>query len=143
MLRPRSLIFPAFIALATLAAGCGGSGDELPRQSVYGTVTYDGQPIKNGRITFMPTDTSGEDPVSGGAPIIDGKYEIGQEVGLVPGSYSVSINSAGDAAGAGGDEPGSMGMPKELLPDKYNTASKLNATVEAGKSDPIDFTLDK
>ncbi|MFO0957991.1 MAG: hypothetical protein U0800_11275 [Isosphaeraceae bacterium] len=132
-------IVPA-CALAFL--GCGGSGDNLPRQAVSGTVTYDGQPIKEGRINFTPSDPNMKDPVFGGSPIKDGKYSIAKDVGLVPGKYNVSISaSSGDKAGD--DAPGSSkGLPKEMLPAKYNVKSTLTADVGTGK-EPIDFKLDK
>jgi len=83
-------------ALAAFGPGCGGSGDTLPRQAVTGMVTYDGQPLKEGRINFTPSDPNAKDPVFGGAPIKDGKYTIDKEVGLVPGV----LDELGDPAGA-------------------------------------------
>lgn len=128
--------------LAVLGSGCGGSGDNLPRQPVTGTVMYDGQPLKEGRINFTPSDPNMKDPVFGGAPIKDGKYTIDKETGLVPGKYNVAISGASSEV-EGGDAPGSAkGLPKELLPAKYNVQSSLTADIVAGNN-TVDFKLDK
>jgi hypothetical protein len=132
----------SLIVLGSLTAGCG-SGDGLARQAVWGTVQLDGQPVKAGTIQFTPADPSMKDPVSGGAPILDGEYSIDQEIGLVPGKYNVSISSAG-APPAGGDAPGSGAqLPKEAIPSKYNTASTLTAEIKPGQSEAINFPLEK
>ena len=138
---PRALVLPLAV-LAAAAAGCGG-GDGLPRQSVSGKVTFGGQPLEKGTIQFVPDDPNMKDPTSGGAPILDGSYAIGSEMGLVPGKYKVSISSPTGGA-AQGDAPGSASaMPKELIPSQYNTASTLSADVKAGQSNTFDFPLEK
>src|SRR5689334_16793809 len=81
-----------FSAIGLVAPGCSGSGDELPREAVSGTVKLDGQPLANGAIQFTP-DSGGA--TSGGSTITDGQYSIEQENGLVPGSYKVAVNAAG------------------------------------------------
>lgn len=129
-------------ALAAFGPGCGGSGDTLPRQAVTGMVTYDGQPLKEGRINFTPSDPNAKDPVFGGAPIKDGKYTIDKEVGLVPGKYNVAISGSSSEIDKG-DSPGSAkGLPKELLPDKYNTKSTLTAEIKSG-GNTVNYTLEK
>ncbi len=65
--------------LLLTVAGCGGS------TSVSGTVTYDGQPVQDGAITFLPGD--GQGPGVGG-PISDGVYRIGE---ITPGEKVVQI----------------------------------------------------
>jgi hypothetical protein len=63
----------------SLIAGCGRTA------AVSGSVTYDGQPVANGSITFTPED--GKGPVAGG-PITEGKYRI---VGVTPGRKIAQI----------------------------------------------------
>lgn len=61
----------AFWSVAVLVAiGCGGTG---PTATVTGTVTYNGQPVKTGAITF--TSKGGKGGVSGGT-ITDGKFTV-------------------------------------------------------------------
>ncbi len=60
-------------------AGCG-HGDGLVQ--IGGGVTYDGQPVKNGTISFLPPDGNGP---TAAAIVADGKYSVkvapGQEAG--------------------------------------------------------------
>lgn len=141
LLRP-SLRHAAIACVLLGLAGCGGASDSLPRQPVEGTITYDGQPLKDGNIQFSPADPNMKDPVRGGAPIMDGKYSIPQDVGLVPGKYNVVI-SAASAEASSDDAPGAVkALPKELLPAKYNTKSTLTADIKDGNN-VIDFPLEK
>ena len=127
-----------FAALFVIVAGCSSGGDAEP---VTGTVTFDGAPLADGRITFEPAGQQGS---GGGAVIADGSYSVpGGDVGLLPGSYRVSISAVGggssadDAPGAGG--PAAMGS--ELIPAKYNTDSELTAEVTADGDNTFDFDL--
>ena len=63
---------PAALAAITLilllaVSGCGGS------TAVSGSVSYEGQPVENGSITFIPAD--GRGPSSGGT-ITAGRYQV-------------------------------------------------------------------
>jgi hypothetical protein len=80
-MRRLSLASVVFVALG-LAVGCSGSGDDLPREPVSGTVTLDNQPLASGTISFIPVAGQG----GGGGTITDGKFSIAREGGLVPGS---------------------------------------------------------
>ena len=56
-----------------LLAGCGGSG---PRAvNVSGTVTFNGQPVPQGKIYFDPDTAAGNDGVQGFARIQEGAYD--------------------------------------------------------------------
>ena len=67
-----------------LAAGCSDSGLKLGR--VSGKVTYKGQPVQGGIVSFMPDEAKGTvGPPASGA--------IGSD-----GSYTMSTNSSGDGA---------------------------------------------
>jgi hypothetical protein len=55
------------VALLLCACGCQQSA------SVNGTASYDGKPIENGAVTFMPVDGHGP---TFGARIRDGRYEV-------------------------------------------------------------------
>jgi len=135
---------PAFVVLAAfgLAVGCSGSGDDLPREPVSGTVTLDNQPLPNGTISFVPASGSG----GGGGTIKDGKFSIARAGGLVPGSYSVSIN-ASETQGeqtkpkmVGGTRKESQ-VAKELIPAKYNANTELKAEIKKGGNKDLNFVL--
>ena len=72
-----------FGGLAALLVGMGCSKGV---SSVSGTVTYEGQPIQQGEITFTPADGIG--PVVG-APITAGAFTVGE---IKPGTKTVQIS---------------------------------------------------
>jgi hypothetical protein len=79
---------PSALLLAALA-GCGWG--ETLGVGVSGMVTYKGQPIKEGTISFIPM--SGTNGPNGGANIDEGRYAIPRGAGLAPGKYRVEIRA--------------------------------------------------
>lgn len=134
-------------ALGPVASGCSGTGDNLPREAITGTVKLDGQPLAGGVIQFTaPKEggtTQGEGD-TGGSPISNGQFSIDREQGLVPGHYRVTINASSGAGGAKPAEPGRPNRterPKELIPAKYNAESTLTADVKKGGPNDFPFEL--
>lgn len=144
--RSGSIAAAAAVALVLLnLVGCGGSGDELPREAVSGMVKLDGAPVASGSISFQP-DGPGV-LTQGGAIIQGGAYSIDVKMGLVPGVYKVSIY-AGEGVlekkggGSRSEAPEiSTAVPKELIPAKYNNKSTLTAKVEADGKNVFNFDL--
>jgi hypothetical protein len=66
-----------------LLAGCGDGS-----ATVSGTVTYDGQPVKEGYVTFSPADGKGP---SAGGPIANGRYTAEK---VPPGPKIVLVEAA-------------------------------------------------
>jgi hypothetical protein len=141
-----------FTAVGLAAAGCSGSGDELPREPVSGKVTLDGQALADGAIQFMPaTSATGEKTAvaqPGGATIKNGQFSIPRETGLVPGSYNVAINAAERGAeqtkpaGPGTGQKGAKGrVPNELIPAKYNAQTVLTVEIKKGGASDLKFDL--
>ena len=127
------------------AQGCSGSGDDLPRESVSGTVTLDGRPLSTGAIRFSPSrnDLSGH-AVEGGDSIKNGRFSISREVGLIPGDYRVSIfsgNTTGQRPSADAGPGRIAKAAKELIPAKYNSQSELMANVPKGGLTDLRFDL--
>ena len=122
---------------ALLATGCSDDG----RRSVSGTVTLDNEPVSGGSILFLPTSEGG---YKGAEDIIDGKYAIPAERGLLPGKYRVEIRWAkptGKQIPSG--DPGIMTDERlEAVPAKYHTASALTVEITAGEN-KHDFALTK
>jgi hypothetical protein len=121
---------PAVVAAVGLLAGCGAS-----TATVSGEVTYDGQPVGDGYITFTPADGKGNDA---GAPISGGRYTV---TGLPPGpkvakvvavkkvnfaSTSEEMMQRAAEARKSGDYTGLVD-PADTIPDN---AEGNNATVE-------------
>jgi hypothetical protein len=75
------------VLAATLLAGCGTGGQT---STVSGNVTYDGQAVASGEITFSPAD--GKGPIASGS-ISAGQYSV---TDLVPGPKVVLISSVAE-----------------------------------------------
>jgi hypothetical protein len=128
------------VASAPLA-GCGSAADELPREAIYGSVKFNGEPLNEGRIQFQGA-------VPAGAGIVNGDYSISSAQGLLPGKYQVLIFGAmaeSQPAPAKPGMPGDMPPPKkgakEPIPEKYNSKSTLNALVTTGGPNKFDFEV--
>jgi hypothetical protein len=132
--------------LAMTGLGCGGSEDTLPREAVSGTVAFDGKPLAQGTIQFMPTaQGEGGAATAGSGIITDGKYSIPKDQGLIAGGYKVVISSAPPGSDAPAEEMPGMAPPppKDLIPAKYNANTTLNAEIKAGTNNVVDFDLKK
>jgi hypothetical protein len=123
--------------------GCGDKG----LYKVSGTVSFKGQPLDYGEIQFQPTEPGG---IQQGATIRDGAYEIPASKGLPPGKYRVLILAldgppTSTTISPPSDPPGSdrpVSSTKQRLPEKYNTKTTLERTVEKGGKNVFDFVLD-
>jgi hypothetical protein len=132
----------ALFALASLLPlACGGPG--AGKASVSGKVTYNGQPVIRGTVSFKPVNPEGK--IATGAIQPDGSYSLQTEEpgdGALPGDYKVGISAPAE------EEvlqyiPAKPITPKSLIPEKYGNpdSSGLTAKVEAGKSNDIPFEL--
>jgi len=129
------------LVVGMLAVGCNQEGDGLPRQPIWGTVTFEGKPLAKGTIQFQPTTA---EPVSAGSLIENGRYSVDRTGGLVPGSYKVLINagSGEDTALPKDQQAGKpRSVPKELIPVKYNARTTLTVQVKPGEDKAFDFDL--
>src|SRR5262245_40857070 len=134
------LIAPVLAGWALLA--CSGCGDG--KVVVRGTVTVDGQPIKEGSISLEPAD--GQGPTTGGM-IQAGKYELAGEAAVIPGEKIVRIvglRETGKMVPAGPPAPKGTMIPElvQCVPPRYNDQSKLRVEVTAGQPNTHDFPLD-
>ncbi len=117
------------LTAALLSAGCGPSGPE--RAIVTGAVTYQGQPIANGVIRFVPTgQTKGP---AAGASIENGTYEANLKGGVVVGVNRVEITAVQPRSDPAGRDIAAMeGAGVQYIPEQYNLQSTLNVTIESG-----------
>jgi hypothetical protein len=147
-----TLSSPARLTVAVLGllllSGCGGKISGPERAAVKGSVSFDGAPVEDGSIVFLPaTGTKG--PSSGGT-IHNGAYEITTASGPVPGKYRVEIRAMRSTGtkvvkGAGGatEGPSSGGEVTEMkmyIPVRYNAESMLVADISLGDNQK-DFPL--
>ncbi len=141
---------PGLMALS----GCGGGDDGLSRYAVSGTVTYKGERLDHGNITFTPDDVAKGRVAS--STIEGGSYTLGtlgDRDGAVPGQYKVSVTSKEVDPSKIRDRPGrSAGKPKvvgkanqdekSLIPKKYETSQTSPLTAEVKpQSNSIPFEL--
>lgn len=113
-----------------LAAGCGQKGPAT--YPVSGTVTFDGQPIPEGRISFIP---EGGKAAPDSVPIQNGQFQLRVKAGR----HRVEITA---------DRPTGkidpvMGMaPRECyIPACYNSQSILTAEVKPDGPNQFPFEL--
>ena len=135
--RPLPVCLALGIGLAIVTAFLGGCGRSTDQEMVVvgGTVTYQGKPIEDGEIRFVPIgDTKG--PISSAA-IRNGRYEVTARGGVPVGTHRVEVFAfrvksgrvAADSRGAAPGEP-----PKEqYLPTEHNERSELKATIDSGR----------
>ena len=126
-----------FLIYLSLIAGCSDTG-----KSISGSVSYQGEPIKNGTIIFLPT--SGTAGSSTWADIVEGKYSISSENRVVPGgTYRVEVSGMRKTGRKLDVKQGLVPLPandssvtyeeeENFLPGKYHAQSVL--TVEFSDS---------
>jgi hypothetical protein len=132
-----------FIMVSVVGVGCRRGP---MRVVVAGTVTYRGQPITDGAITFLPRQAA-EAPTTI-VPITDGKYKADSRGGLPVGTYAVQIVGFHNRSKSR-FQPAEIGQPspepekdQQYIPAKYNVQTQLQMTLEPGRG-PVtrDFAL--
>jgi hypothetical protein len=121
-------------------AGCADSGSK--RYAVSGVVKWQGKPLDQGVITFLPEDSS---VGSGGGDMIqNGQYSIPAKQGLLAGRYKVTIASADPRNKAPDPDspPGYLPVPKDRIQAKYNTQTTLTADVKPQRQNTFNFEVD-
>jgi hypothetical protein len=125
----RGFAASALVASVFLAAGCS-SGT-----TASGTVTFDGQPLDGGNITFSHIGKGGEEKRrNASAEIIEGKYLIDASRELNEGKYRVEIywhKKTGKQI-MSNDPPNKIDETKQMVPNKYNTESKSTVDIHSG-----------
>jgi len=121
----------ATVAALTLV-GCASDSD---RCRVQGDVTYNGEPVDDGGIAFIPEkESASQTPATG--EIVDGHYDLDSKRGPYPGNYRVEIywnkktgrTITSKASGATKDER------KQAIPPKYNQRTELKVEIKPGRN---------
>jgi hypothetical protein len=138
---PRPVCVGVVLCLGwAIAAVCfiGCRGDRGPeRVIVSGTVTYNGKPIGEGEIRFMPVAASVV-PMAA-AEINDSKYRVDLRGGVPVGTHKIEIEAVRvdkSRLKPGQPMPPSArlrGVPfQQYIPKRYNLDSELQITIEPG-----------
>src|SRR6478735_5999797 len=123
-----------------LLVGCGAKDGyaELGLVEVTGTVTLDGKPLPQAKVTFETEDKR----LATGITDAAGHYALmydSETRGCLPGPKTVRITmGASDVEGGGAAEGSTAG--KQSLPARFNTKSELKADVSASQK-TINFDL--
>ncbi|WP_437190850.1 hypothetical protein [Planctomicrobium sp. SH527] len=124
----------AGIILSMSLAGCG-SGETIPRATINGSVTFDGAPVNEGVIMFIPVVGVKGAPVQ--LNIKDGTYnsatDSGDKRGVVIGKNDVRI-MATRPSGKKVKSPDNEMMDEivQYIPAKYNEKTELQLEIKAG-----------
>jgi hypothetical protein len=135
------------VLLVAFAAGCGGDSGGPERVPVSGTVTLGGQPLPSGLIRFIP-DGATTGPASA-AVIEQGRYELSDDDGPVPGHHRVEIEATNYLEFAIDDEQayaaavtaGQTPLASNPVPMIYNRQSTLTAEVSPEVERTYDYNL--
>jgi hypothetical protein len=128
----RGLWFACVVGGGLAILGCTRAGPKT--YEVSGAVTFNGQPVSKGGITFLPSDKS---HTPQGSTIEDGTYKLRAEAG----SYRVQITATRTIPGKKVKGPsGETDAVEQYIPDNYNKQTTLNAEVKADKNQ-LDFPL--
>ncbi|MDY3552496.1 hypothetical protein R5W24_001579 [Gemmata sp. JC717] len=123
----RVLRFAGAVTAFAAAVALVGCSDGPDLADVSGTVSYDGKPLDDGAITFVPADGKGG---TAGGVIKDGKYTAAR----VPTGHTKVVISGSKVVGKKKvyPTPNSPEMPvtAELLPPKYSDPAKTELTHE-------------
>jgi len=123
-----------------LFSGC--NSEDSNRASVSGTVSFNGEPLSDGSIVFIPHGGNGG-PSAGGT-IRNGKYSIPNKKGPVVGMNRVEISSVRETGRmvTVGSGPGATEMAERIqfVPTRYNEDSQLIEDLKPGRNE-IDFAL--
>jgi hypothetical protein len=131
---------PCCLALGlSVLAGCAAAD----RAEVSGSVTVDGEPVKEGSISFEPAP--GNKGPQAGAIIKDGKYHIPAASGPAPGKNVVKLLAFRETERQVQDPTGKPGALTRqrvpLFPEEYNSQSTLFREVQPG-SNTFDFHVE-
>ncbi len=131
----RSLVLLLAISCWTVS-GCGPSDN---RQSLTGTVSWQGSPLTKGVITLYPKGQGS----TVGCEIIDGKFSIATTNGATPGMYRVEIIAFRPTGKTEFDidQNKKVSIDEQILPKQFNSASTLEAEVVVGKPNSFEFVL--
>ena len=127
-----------FQLAALVIAGCSNSGSQ--RYEVIGNVTFAGEKIAEGAISFVPIGNTKGPQVGGG--IQQGRYHIDRSGGPVAGRHRVEITflqKTGRKVNNMGRQP--IDQMINIIPAKYSgETSKLTVTITRG-TNTFDFDL--
>jgi len=118
----------------TLLAVVGCSDGGPVRASIQGTITWQGEPIEDGKISFIPQN-GGPEAI---AKIVDGKYQLPKSEGPSLGINRIAIlglRNLGPQEAGPPHPPGTLiEATQQFIPSEYNNSSQLTAEIQDGEN---------
>ncbi len=133
--------------VAVLLAAAWGCSSGPKTMHVWGTVTYDGQPVPQGTIIFVPIE--GTRGPSTGGDFTNGAYDLAAAVGpRSGGTYQVKIQAIARTGKTVPNvfKPGGppLDLSRNYVPAIYNTQSTLKVTIaDDPRQNQFDFHLNR
>ena len=134
------------VCLCIFAVGCG-NPHELEVAPVQGTITYEGKPVTQGFVVFVPQKGKrATSPIDSTGHFSLSTYA--ENDGAIVGSHKVGIVAFENMEQyylAQYSDTGNYKMPPEIIPKKFGDpfSSGLTFAVESGSSNQADFALQK
>ncbi len=141
----------ALLAVAWLEGCARGTPGQLPTAPVTGQVTYQGQPLTQGEVMFIPVETGPGVRAAYGKLDAQGQYRLTtyrEGDGAILGQHRVAIVAREEVSPDMGKQISPEGIllpgrqPKSLIPERYAdpATSGLSAQVKEG-TNRFDFAL--
>lgn len=108
-----------------LLSGCGSEDTGPERFAASGSVTYKGEPLASGRITFAPDTEKGNSGPAGYTMIHDGKYDTDSAGSKSPVAGEHTVLITGYDQSSSGD-----GEPRPPLFQDYRTTARIDPEAE-------------
>tara|TARA_R110002111_G_scaffold227346_1_gene288875 strand:+ start:146759 stop:147172 length:414 start_codon:yes stop_codon:yes gene_type:complete len=116
-----------------LLIGCSQTADNLSLTPVSGTVTYQGEPVRDGVIRLTPA--AGSQAPARTTQIKAGQYQFAERTALKSGTYQVEIDAYRGGSGLPGDRTEDSPEREQFLPEQFNTKTEIEPfTVKPGDS---------
>jgi hypothetical protein len=133
--------FSRLLLLAAAALALVGCSSDSDRSRVQGSVSYNGEPVDDGGIAFVP-EGGGESQVRTTGLIQDGRYDLDSKRGPYPGKYRVEIywNKKTGRQLANRTKTAFRDERTQAIPPKYNEKTELVRDVKSGRN-TLDFDL--
>lgn len=125
------------VACAALV-GCSGASDAPPKAITTGNVTYQGEPVEDGMIRFIPVTGP---PVQ--TQIVNGTYLVDYKGGVALGTARVEIDGfrgTGNVVAVSPEQ--TQPETEQFIPRKYNEESTLSVEITRDDPNTHDFLLD-
>ncbi|MEX0792893.1 MAG: hypothetical protein WD045_07125 [Pirellulaceae bacterium] len=123
--------------------GClGGNADNtIP---VTGAVTYEGNPLENGKVVLEPVDNTSEKAYAG--TIHDGKFEFastpGRKIVRITSTRPEDPNRLPKSVQQSMEEGLDGPVPVQFIPNQYNRDSELTVEVTTDNANDLVFDLE-